>query len=109
MSECWMKTGFVTAEQYCGLHGREAGWPCRYNYQGEIDMARVWLHQDIACPTCDGARTCQAGCSSGKVDSGAVDIKNKAIMINCTTCGGRNVCTTCGGKGTVSGRVQVDE
>ena len=26
---CWPKGGFITGEQYCGYHGRNAGWPCR--------------------------------------------------------------------------------
>lgn len=28
-ARCWMKTGFVTGERYCGQHGRAAGWPCK--------------------------------------------------------------------------------
>lgn len=72
-------------------------------------MARLWLYQDQTCPNCGGNKSCTAGCSNGKVDSGAVDIKGKAIMIDCSTCNGRGTCNTCSGKGTVSIRVPADE
>lgn len=26
---CWRKTGFASGAQYCGTHGRDAGWPCQ--------------------------------------------------------------------------------
>lgn len=72
-------------------------------------MAFVWLTQDETCGGCNGGRSCPNNCSSGKVDSGATDIKGKAIMINCGTCNGSGVCPTCSGNGTVPVRRRVQE
>lgn len=72
-------------------------------------MARTWLMQDETCPNCNGQRGCVNACSNGKIDSGAVDLKGKAIMINCPVCSGTGNCTQCNGKGTVPVRVQSDE
>ena len=29
--ECRPKTGWLSGERYCAIHGRTGGWPCRFN------------------------------------------------------------------------------
>lgn len=64
-------------------------------------MARDWIVGPQPCPTCSGSGKCSNNCSSGKVDSGAVDTSGKAIMINCSTCSGSGNCTNNCNNGTV--------
>ena len=40
----WRKVAFITGEVYCGVCGRDAGWPCRNdrrNPPGQFHMEKL--------------------------------------------------------------------